>query len=145
MKLVIQRVKSASVKTGGETVGKIGVGIFVLIGINDTDTKENAIILANKLFKMRLMRDNEDKMNKSVSDVGGEFLLVSQFTLYADTAGGNRPSFIHAARPEAAHPIYDVFVEKIRELGGKVATGSFGNYMEINVELDGPVTIVVEG
>ncbi len=145
MKLVIQRVNSASVASGGKTVGYIGAGLFILIGISDTDTKENALKLAEKIYKMRLMRDEEDKMNRSVADVGGEYLLVSQFTLYADTNGGNRPSFIHAARPEVARPIYEEFVNKIKDLGGKVATGSFGNYMEITTQLDGPVTIVVEG
>lgn len=145
MKLVIQRVNSASVASGGKTVGYIGAGLFILIGISDTDTRENALKLAEKIYKMRLMRDEEDKMNRSVADVGGEYLLVSQFTLYADTNGGNRPSFIHAARPEVARPIYEEFVNKIKDLGGKVATGSFGNYMEITTQLDGPVTIVVEG
>jgi len=145
MKLVIQRVKKASVSSGGEVVGKIDLGLFILIGVSDTDTLENARKLAEKVYKMRLMRDDEDKMNKSVSDVNGEFLLVSQFTLYADTAGGNRPSFIHAARPEMALPIYEKFVQTIKDLGGRVQIGSFGNYMEIETILDGPVTIVVEG
>src|SRR3990167_8844671 len=124
MKLVIQRVKSASVVSGGKEVGSIGIGLFILIGVSDTDTLVGAKKLAEKVYKMRLMRDDEDKMNKSVSDVNGEFLLVSQFTLYADTAGGNRPSFIHAARPEVAKPIYEEFVNTIKELGGKVAIGS---------------------
>lgn len=145
MKLVIQRVKSASVESGGKVVGEIGVGLFILVGISDTDTKENALRLAEKVYKMRLMQDAQDKMNKSVADVNGEYLLVSQFTLYADTAGGNRPSFIYAARPEVAQPIYEEFVERIRELGGRVSTGSFGNYMKITTLLDGPVTIAVEG
>lgn len=145
MKLVIQRVKGASVVSGGQTVGSIGLGLFILVGVGDTDTVVNAKKLAEKVYKLRLMRDEEDKMNKSVSDVNGEFLLVSQFTLLSDTAGGNRPSFIHAARPEIARPIYEVFVDTIKELGGKVAIGSFGNYMEINTICDGPVTIVVEG
>ena len=145
MKLVIQRVKSASVESGGKITGSIGLGLFILIGINDTDILENAKKMAEKVYKMRLMRDGEDKMNQSVSDVDGEFLLVSQFTLYADTAGGNRPSFIHAARPELARPVYEMFVNTIRELGGKIAVGSFGNYMDIKADLDGPVTIVVEG
>ena len=145
MKLVIQRVKSASVESGGKITGSIGLGLFILIVINDTDILENAKKMAEKVYKMRLMRDGEDKMNQSVSDVDGEFLLVSQFTLYADTAGGNRPSFIHAARPELARPVYEMFVNTIRELGGKIAVGSFGNYMDIKADLDGPVTIVVEG
>ena len=137
MKLVVQRVKTAKVDIAGE----IGAGLFVLVGIKRGDTKEQAKVLAEKLVKLRVMADAEDKMNLPAEN----FLIVSQFTLYADTSGGNRPSFIKAALPADAKEIYEHFVTKLRELGAKVATGSFGNYMKIDAVLDGPVTIVLEG
>lgn len=146
MRLVIQRVKSASVSVVGENkvVGEIQKGLFVLVGVKKGDTGKEAEILANKLFKLRVMSDPQDKMNLSVADVDGEFLLVSQFTLYADTTGGNRPSFINAALPEEAKEIYNYFVDKVKTLGGKVQTGNFGDYMMIETTLDGPVTITLE-
>jgi D-tyrosyl-tRNA(Tyr) deacylase len=144
MKLVVQRVKEASVKTveNNKTVGKIGRGYFVLVGIKKGDTSESAELLASKLLKLRVMPDENDKMNLSIKDAGGEILVVSQFTLYADTSGGNRPSFINAALPEEARKIYERFVEKLKESGIKVEIGSFGDYMEIDAKLDGPVTIL---
>lgn len=143
MKLVIQRVTSATLKADNYE-SSIKKGLFILVGVTDTDSIEAAQKLAQKVYKMRLMADEQDKMNLTVQDVNGEFLVVSQFTLYADTSGGNRPSFVTAARPEHAKPIYEAFVEKLRQLGAKVSTGSFGNHMEIKPILDGPVTIVVE-
>ncbi|MBI3397280.1 D-tyrosyl-tRNA(Tyr) deacylase [Candidatus Woesebacteria bacterium] len=146
MRLIIQRVKRASVSVVGKNtvVGKIQKGLFVLVGVKKGDTEKDAELLANKLFKLRVMSDPQDKMNLSVADVHGEFLLVSQFTLYADTTGGNRPSFVDAALPEEAEKIYSYFVDKVKLLGGKVQTGSFGKYMKIDTELDGPVTIILE-
>lgn len=144
MRLVIQRVKNASVKARGITVGKIDKGLFVLLGIKKGDTERSAEILAEKLSKLRVMADDENKMNLSVKDVNAEILVVSQFTLYADTSGGNRPSFIHAGKPNLAKKIYERFVSKLKDNGVKVETGSFGDYMEISAELDGPVTIVLE-
>lgn len=145
MRLVIQRVKKAKVivKETGKIAGQIGPGLFVLVGIKKADTVKDAEDLADKLFKLRVMADKEGKMNLSILDVGGEFLLVSQFTLYADTSGGNRPSFINVAQPDEAKKIYEHLVFRLREKGAKVETGSFGDYMEIETELDGPVTILL--
>lgn len=144
MKLVIQRVKNAQVKVGGRSVGKIGKGLFVLVGVGQEDSEEDALLLSNKLIKMRVMGDNQDKMNLSVKDVKGSILAVSQFTLFADTKKGNRPSFIKAALPEKAKKIYNLFVESLKNLGVKTETGRFGEYMHIDVELDGPITIVLD-
>ena len=144
MKLVIQRVKSASVSTQGEVVGEIGKGLFILVGVGQEDSVEKADLLAEKLLKMRIMSDPEDKMNLSITDVSGEILVVSQFTLYADTSGGNRPSFVKAASPDLAREVYERFVEKLKSSGLKIETGSFGSYMQIKTELDGPVTILQE-
>jgi len=143
MKLVIQRVTKATV-TAENHKESIGPGLFVLFGAGIGDSKETAQKLAQKLFKMRLMRDENDKMNKSLQDINGEYLVVSQFTLYADTSGGNRPSFINAMAPDQAKELYEYFVEELRKLGAIVKTGRFGNYMNISADLDGPVTILVE-
>ncbi len=148
MKLVIQRVSSATVTSdpanGERHHEEIKKGLFVLFGAGINDTTEQAQKLAQKLFKIRLMADENGKMNKSVQDVNGEYLVVSQFTLYGDTSGGNRPSFINAMQPEEAKKLYEYFVEELRKQGATVKTGSFGNYMNIKAELDGPVTILVE-
>ena len=144
MRLVIQRVKKSRVFCQGETVGKIGKGLFVLLGVGKKDTEKDARVLAEKLVKMRIMAGEQGKMNLSVKEVSAEILVVSQFTLYADTSGGNRPSFIQAADPETAEKIYNFFVQSIKEQGINVQTGSFGNYMEIEAVLDGPVTIILE-
>src|SRR3990172_4409443 len=144
MRLVIQRVKKASVrvKESGEIVGKIEKGLFVLVGVAEGDAEKNSEILAEKLAKLRVMPDDSGKMNLTVNEVGGKILAVSQFTLIADTSKGNRPSFIKAAKPELAEKIYNHFVEKLQKLGVKVETGKFGEYMEIDADLDGPVTII---
>lgn len=142
MRLVVQRVSRASVRVEDEIVGQIRKGLFVLVGIKKEDTDKDADILAEKLSKLRVMADKEGKMNLSIKDVDAEVLVVSQFTLYADTAGGNRPSFINAALPDDAKKIYGYFVSRLKEKGIKVATGSFGDYMQIETSLDGPVTIV---
>ena len=144
MKLVIQRVSKAKVEVDNKTVGSIGKGFLVLVGITHTDTEKEADYLANKLCKMRIFEDENDKMNLSLKDVGGELLIVSQFTLYADCAKGNRPSFIEAARPEQATPLYEYFCKKCEEQGIKVEKGVFGAHMEVSLLNDGPVTIVLE-
>ncbi len=146
MRLVIQRVKKASVErvTDKRIVGSINKGFFILVGVGKEDKLEDARILAEKVSKLRIMSDEQDKMNLSLKQVGGELLVVSQFTLYADTSNGNRPSFINAGLPEKAKEIYEYFVENLKEKGLKVETGSFGDYMKINTELDGPVTIIIE-
>lgn len=142
MKLVIQRVTKATV-TAQDHFEEIGFGLFILVGVTHEDTIETAQRLAEKVYKMRIMRDSDDKMNLTTSDAGGEFLVVSQFTLHSDTSGGNRPSFVDAAPSALARPIYQGFCDKLTELGGKVKRGSFGKYMKIDVELDGPVTITI--
>ena len=143
MKLVIQRVSHATVTAQGHEES-ISRGLFILFGAGVGDTKEQSIKLAQKVYKIRLMRDENDKMNLALKDLDGEFLVVSQFTLYGDTSGGNRPSFVNAMAPDEARELYEFFVSELRQLGATVKTGSFGNYMKINAELDGPVTILVE-
>lgn len=145
MRLVIQRVKrtKVSVKEKDKVVGEINKGLFILIGVTEGDSKEDAGKLAEKVSKLRIMADENGKMNFSVKDVGGEVLVVSQFTLYADTSRGNRPSFIKASVPELAKNIYEYFVAQLKEKEIKVETGEFGAYMEIDTDLDGPVTIIL--
>ena len=144
MRLIVQRVSEGEVKVRGKVLGRISGGLFVLVGIKQGDSLKDAEVLVEKLYKLRVMADKAGKMNLSVADVKGEFLVVSQFTLYADTSGGNRPSFINAADPADAQKIYEHFLFKLKEKGAKVETGSFGEYMEISAELDGPVTILLE-
>ncbi len=144
MRLVIQRVKSSKVAVENKTVGEIGPGLLVLLGIGEGDILDSVDALVHKLVKLRVMADEQGKMNLSIKDVGGEVLVVSQFTLYADTSAGNRPSFVKAAKPETARPLYELFVQKLKEEGVKVATGSFGEYMQIESLADGPVTILLE-
>jgi len=144
MRLLVQRVKKAEVQVDGNKVGSIEGGLFVLVGIKKDDTEQDAERLAIKLSKLRVMADENGKMNLSLMDTNKKVLVVSQFTLYADTTGGNRPSFIDAALPEDARKVYEHFVAKLKELEVSVETGSFGDYMQINTELDGPVTIIIE-
>jgi len=144
MRLVIQRVNSASVSVKDNIVGKIDLGLFVLVGIGLGDDEKKVEELAEKLSKLRVMADKNEKMNLSIKDVKGKILAVSQFTLYANTKKGNRPSFIKALEPKKAEKLYNLFVEKLKEKGISVETGSFGKYMKINIELDGPVTILME-
>ena len=146
MRLVVQRVNSAKVVVAetGKVVGEIGKGLFVLLGVKDGDSEREAEVLAEKLVKLRVMADDAGKMNLSVKDVAVSVLVVSQFTLYADTSKGNRPSFIKAAEPGHAEKLYKHFVDKLKEKGVEVETGSFGEYMEIDAKLDGPVTIIIE-
>jgi len=140
----VQRVDQAEVKTEGKVVGKIKKGLFVLLGVSKRDKEEDALFLAEKLAKLRVMSDGKGKMNLSIKDVNGKVLVVSQFTLYADTKGGNRPSFIKAAEPELALRLYNLFIEKLKNFGIEVETGKFGSYMKISLELDGPVTIILD-
>ncbi len=146
MRLIIQRVKKAKVTDRNKKmlVGEIGNGLFVLMGIKKGDSKKEADYLVEKLSKLRIMSDRNEKMNLSIRDVKGEILVVSQFTLYGDTRGQNRPSFINAEDPEKAKQLYDYFIQRLRKLDIEVKTGSFGNYMEITSILDGPVTIIVD-
>lgn len=145
MRLVVQRVTEAKVDVNGETVGKINKGFMVLCGITHEDTEKEVNILARKLCNLRIFEDENDKMNLSLKDVGGELLIISQFTLYADSmSSGNRPSFIAAARPEKAKPLYKYFIKKCEEEGIHVEKGIFGADMKVSLLNDGPVTILLE-
>ena len=144
MKIVLQRVSSASVKVDGGIVGSIDHGMLLLIGFSSNDTEESILPTLEKIIKLRIFSDEEGKMNKSVLDVNGSALLVSQFTLYADTKKGNRPSFIEAARPEQAIPLYEFFIAEMRKHITKVETGIFGADMKVELVNDGPVTIVFD-
>lgn len=144
MRCVVQRVKEASVTVAGETVGKIGPGYMVLIGVCVEDTEKDVRYMADKVPNLRIFEDAEDKMNLSLKDVGGEILAVSQFTLYGDARGGRRPSFIAAARPEAANELYEQLVASWREQGIHVETGRFRTHMEVGLVNDGPVTILLD-
>jgi D-tyrosyl-tRNA(Tyr) deacylase len=125
-------------------VGSIGPGLCALVGVTHDDAEPQARKLAERLWKLRIFADDEGKMNRSVADVGGEVLVISQFTLYGDTRKGNRPSYIEAARPEVAEPLVDEVVENLRSLGAKVATGRFGADMAVELVNDGPVTVTLE-
>ena len=144
MKIVLQRVSSASVKVADEIVGSIDHGMLLLIGFSSADTEESILSTLEKIVKLRIFSDEEGKMNKSVLDVDGSALLVSQFTLYADTKKGNRPSFIEAARPEQAIPLYEFFIAEMKKRNSKVETGIFGADMKVELVNDGPVTIVFD-
>lgn len=148
MKLVVQRVSEASVDIDGKCTGSIARGLCVLVGIRTDDTTDDVDWLAGKLMKMRIFPDNDGVMNLSLLDIGGELLVVSQFTLYALTARGNRPSYIRAAAPEVAVPLYERFIAALdREIapsGHKVQTGVFGADMQVSLVNDGPVTIVID-
>lgn len=144
MRCVVQRVKEASVMVAGEVVGKIGPGYMVLIGVSVEDTEKDVRYMADKVPNLRIFEDAEDKMNLSLKDVGGEILAVSQFTLYGDARGGRRPSFIAAARPEAANELYEQLVASWREQGIHVETGRFRTHMEVGLVNDGPVTILLD-
>lgn len=146
MKIIVQRVQKATVTNvdTGEVVGSINSGLFCLVGIKRGDTKEQVAKLSQKLAKLRVLADQNGKMNTSLIDSGNELLIVSQFTLYADTSGGNRPSFIEAAEPTVATDLYTLFIDEMKGQGIHVETGSFGHTMKIDAVLDGPVTIVLE-
>ena len=144
MKIVLQRVSCASVKVADEIVGSIDHGMLLLLGFSSNDTEESILPTLEKVVKLRIFSDEEGKMNKSVLDVNGSALLVSQFTLYADTKKGNRPSFIEAARPEQAIPLYEFFIAEMKKRISKVETGIFGADMKVELVNDGPVTILFE-
>jgi D-tyrosyl-tRNA(Tyr) deacylase len=145
VRIVLQRVKNASVSVGGERISEIGQGLLLLVGVARGDGEAEADWLAEKVAGLRILGDEEGKMNLSVRDVGGEILAVSQFTLLADTRKGKRPSFIGAAPPEEAERLFDYFCERLGEAGvGSVKTGAFGEMMDVALVNDGPVTIVLE-
>jgi D-tyrosyl-tRNA(Tyr) deacylase len=144
MRVLLQRVSKASVTVEGAVVGRIEQGFVALVGVTHTDTEAEAAWLANKVAGLRVFEDDEAKMNRSVADVGGSLLVVSQFTLYGDARKGRRPSFINAARPETAEPLVTYFADKLKEQGFLVETGVFGAMMLVEIHNDGPVTIMLE-
>ena len=144
MKLVVQRVKNAKVEVENKIVGSINKGFLVLLGVTHNDNQEIADYLVKKLCNLRVFEDENEKMNLALKDVQGELLIVSQFTLYADTTGGNRPSFINAAKPDEANKLYEYFCEQCQEKGIKVQKGVFGAHMDVSLVNDGPVTIIME-
>ena len=145
MRIVVQRCARAEVRIAGTVVGKIGQGFMLLVGITDTDTIADADLLAKKIAQLRVFEDPDGKMNLALADVGGAILSISQFTLYADCRKGNRPSFIRAARPEQASPLYDYFNQTLRTTYGlTVETGRFGADMQVDFINDGPVTILLD-
>lgn len=145
MKAVVQRVTRASVTVGGEVVGEIGQGLMILLGVAETDEQSDVDWLAQKIANLRIFSDEEGKMNKSVLDIDGQILVVSQFTLIADYAKGNRPAFIKAAKPEKAIPLYEYFLLKMNTLIKKsVESGIFGADMDVSIYNQGPVTIVLD-
>jgi D-tyrosyl-tRNA(Tyr) deacylase len=145
MRVVIQRVNRASVSIDGIIKSEIGEGLMILVGVEDTDTEEDIKWLAGKISRLRIFRDDEGAMNRSLTEIGGDILCVSQFTLHAKTKKGNRPSFIHAAKPDIAIPIYEKFVKQLSaEIGKQVKTGKFGAHMQIDLLNDGPVTIFID-
>ena len=144
MRLLLQRVRRASVSVENEVIGKIGPGLVVLVGIGQGDGEEQARYLARKTAELRIFEDAQGKTNLSLRDVNGAALVISQFTLYADTRKGRRPSFVHAARPEVAEPLFNRFVELLQAEGVAVQTGRFGAHMLVEIHNDGPVTIWLE-
>jgi D-tyrosyl-tRNA(Tyr) deacylase len=145
MRIVIQRVSEASVRIDQKIVGSISQGLMVLVGIETADVQSDVDYLVQKLVNLRIFSDEEGKMNLSIQDVGGELLVVSQFTLHASTKKGNRPSYIRAARPEQAIPLYTYFIEQAqKELKPKIHTGEFGADMKVSLVNDGPVTIIID-
>ncbi|MBO7434274.1 MAG: D-tyrosyl-tRNA(Tyr) deacylase [Salinivirgaceae bacterium] len=145
MRVVIQRVKQSSVTIDGEAVAKIGAGLMILVGIEPADTSADADYLCGKISRLRIFDDENGVMNRSVCDVGGELLVVSQFTLFAQTSHGNRPSYIRAARPEQAIPLYEEFVSQLETASGiRPQTGRFGAMMDVELINDGPVTIIID-
>ena len=144
MKALLQRVSSASVSVGGEVVGSIGRGLVVLVGVADGDSDKDIQYLAQKIVNLRIFADQEDKFNLSALDIKGELLLVSQFTLLADTRKGRRPSFTGAAPPPQAEELFQQLVEQVKASGLRVATGRFQQYMQLEIHKDGPVTIMLD-
>ena len=144
MRIVLQRVLRAGVTIEGVVSGEIGRGLLLLAGFHDDDTEETLHWMAEKIVGLRIFPDAEGKMNRSLDEIGGAVLVVSQFTLYGDTRKGRRPSFVEAARPEIAIPLYERFVEMLRELAVRVETGEFGAMMQVELVNAGPVTLILE-
>ena len=145
MRVVLQRVSQASVIINGETVASIGKGLLLLLGIEEADTAEDIGWLSGKIIRLRVFPDDEEVMNRSVMEAGGEIIVVSQFTLHASTKKGNRPSYIRAAKPETAIPLYNQFIKSLETMVGKpVQTGDFGAMMDVSLVNDGPVTIIID-
>ena len=145
MKAVLQRVSSASVSVNEEITSQIKIGLLVLVGIEDADTNEDIIWLSNKIINLRIFDDENKVPNLSVKDIDGEILLVSQFTLYADTKKGNRPSYIKASKPDVAIPMYESFIKQLEnDFGKKIGTGKFGADMQVSLLNDGPITIIID-
>jgi D-tyrosyl-tRNA(Tyr) deacylase len=145
MKALVQRVTNASVSVGNKTVGEIGKGLVVFLGIARNDSQENACYLADKIVNLRIFSNEAGKFSLSALEVKGEFLIVSQFTLMADTRKGRRPSFTEAAPPDRAGELYEFFTEQVRSFGLKVETGIFQEHMLVDIHNDGPVTLLLEG
>ncbi len=144
MKVVVQRVSRSQVAIDGNVVGKIGMGLTILLGVSEGDTEDDAVYLAEKCVNLRIFNDEKGKMNLSVLEVEGELLSISQFTLYGDTRKGRRPSFIKAAPPELGEKLYDYFNDCLRKSGLNVETGEFGAMMDVNICNEGPVTIIID-
>ena len=144
MRIVLQRVKQAQVQVDAELVGSIGAGLLLLVGVGKADDFSAVEFLANKVLNLRIFEDELGKMNRSILEVGGQLLAVSQFTLYGDTRKGRRPGFDAAALPEQAKPLFEQFVEMLRQSGLMVETGRFGAHMEVSLINDGPVTFILE-
>ncbi len=144
MRAVVQRVTESSVEVDDKTIGEIGHGLLVLLGVADDDTEDDAVQIARKVAQLRIFNDPDGKFNLSLEDVGGAVLLISQFTLLGDARKGNRPSFIAAARPEQAIPLYESVAQGLRDRGIDVATGEFGAHMDVHLTNDGPVTILLD-
>jgi D-aminoacyl-tRNA deacylase len=144
MRAVVQRVSRAEVSVGGKSLGRIGPGFAVLLGVARDDTEADAEFIADRILGLRVFADEAGKMNLALDAMGGELLVISQFTLLADTSGGRRPSFIKAAPPELARPLYERFISLVRARGVKVETGEFGAHMELALVNDGPVTIILD-
>ena len=145
MRVIVQRVQSSRVEIDGEVSGEIGQGLMVLLGITEGDGQEQCDFLADKLVHLRIFTDEQEKMNLSLQDINGEMLIVSQFTLYGDCKKGRRPSFVAAARPETAVPLYEYFIDAVKRQGvKKVATGQFGADMQVYIQHDGPVTLMLD-
>lgn len=144
MKAVVQRVTKGAVSVNEKTIGEIGKGLVILLGVRNGDTADDARFLAEKCANLRIFSDSEGKFNLSCQDVAGEMLVISQFTIYGDTRKGRRPSFIDSAPPEVAEPLYLSFIGNLRELGFAVKQGEFGAMMKVEIHNDGPVTLIVE-
>lgn len=144
MRAVVQRVSEARVRSEGRLLGSIGPGLLVLLGVTHDDSEAEAVRLAGKISRLRIFADEAGRMNLALNAVGGELLVVSQFTLFADVRSGNRPGYSLAARPETAMPLYERFVSELRSLGFTVATGEFGADMQVELVNDGPVTLIID-